>query len=31
MKEFLRITVDAVVHGVVLAAVIIIARRMGWL
>lgn len=31
MKEFVRITVDAVVHGVILALVIIIARRIGWL
>lgn len=31
MKEFIKITVDAIVHGVILALVIIIARRTGWL
>ena len=31
MKGFIRITVDAIVHGVILALVVIVASRMGWM
>lgn len=31
MKGFIRVTVDAVIHGIVLALVIIVASRMGWM